>query len=223
MNYGDPSYWDLRYKAEKEKALQFELFDWYLPFDLVYPMLESTIELTGKQKILVVGVGRSNVIRVLYGLGYRDITAIDISPTIIAQMQDTHSQCAGVDFLVMDVMELNSFADSSFSLVIDKGCIDALFCRTDYESCVSRSFKEIFRVLKKETGVFASISHAPPLTRVAYMRQAAKWSIDATPMLDGEHITLYTLLRTTNEVLLARRIDGNKYSYYMYYLLYILL
>jgi ubiquinone/menaquinone biosynthesis C-methylase UbiE len=216
IGIGDPTYWDLRYKTEKEKALQFELFDWYLPFELVFPMLESTIELTGKQKILVVGVGRSNIIKVLYELGYRDITAIDVSPTVITQMQDTHTQCAGVDFLVMDVMELNSFADSSFSLVIDKGCIDALFCRTDFESCASRSFREIFRVLKKETGIFASISHAPPLTRVAYMRQAAKWSIDATPLLDGEHITLYTLLRTTNEVLLARRIDGKIFIYNIY-------
>ena len=67
MSIGDPSYWEERYQHELKKMLNFKLFDWYAPFDTLYPMVENVLDRTIVHKVLVVGVGRSNVIESLYG------------------------------------------------------------------------------------------------------------------------------------------------------------
>lgn len=34
LHYGEPLYWEERYKLEAEKSMDgFTLFDWYMPFD----------------------------------------------------------------------------------------------------------------------------------------------------------------------------------------------
>jgi uncharacterized UPF0146 family protein len=63
----------------------------------VYSVIESTIETKKPHKVLIVGIGRSNVIDVLYNKGFRDITAIDISPLIISLMQEKYKKYSGVD------------------------------------------------------------------------------------------------------------------------------
>ena len=60
-------------------------------------MLETINEFKTPQKVLILGVGRSNVVDILYEKGFRQITCIDISPTIIAQMQNKYRQHSGVD------------------------------------------------------------------------------------------------------------------------------
>lgn len=64
---------------------------------LVYSVIESTIDVKKPHKVLIVGIGKSNVIDVLYDKGFRDITAIDISPVIIALMQEKYRKYSGVD------------------------------------------------------------------------------------------------------------------------------
>jgi len=52
-------------------------------------------------------VGRSNIVDTLYTTyGYRDITCIDISPTIIQAMKQQYESFTGVEFYTMDVMEV---------------------------------------------------------------------------------------------------------------------
>jgi hypothetical protein len=63
----------------------------------VYSIIESTIDVKIPHKVLIVGIGRSNVIDVLYSKGFREITAIDVSPVIIAQMQEKYRTFSGVD------------------------------------------------------------------------------------------------------------------------------
>lgn len=60
-------------------------------------MLETICDFKTPQKVLILGVGRSNVVDILYQNGFRDITCIDISPQIIAQMQNKYRQHSGVD------------------------------------------------------------------------------------------------------------------------------
>ena len=116
MNIGESAYWDERYKIEMAKLVQFELFDWYCPFNDLWPMLEGVFDPT----------------ETLYKKGFRDITAIDISNTIIMEMQKRYSDYTGVEFFVMDTKQLMKFSMDSFTLVLDKACIDSLFCGTDY-------------------------------------------------------------------------------------------
>ena len=63
----------------------------------VYNMLETIRDFKTPQKVLILGVGRSNIVDVLYEHGFREITCIDISPMIISQMQNKYRQHSGVD------------------------------------------------------------------------------------------------------------------------------
>ena len=99
MHYGEPMYWEARYADELRKMMSagFEEFDWYLPFEPIYTVLESIIDTKKPHKVLVVGIGRSNIIDVLYSKGFRDITCIDIAPLVIAQMQNKYRDYPGVE------------------------------------------------------------------------------------------------------------------------------
>ncbi len=210
MNIGETAYWDARYRAEIDKMLSFELFDWYCPFNKILPLIESVCEINSTQKVLIIGVGRSNIIDSLYRKGFRDITAIDISNTIINEMQKKYSTYTGVEFFVMDTRQLLKFADEVFSLVIDKACIDSLFCGTDFMDSTTLAISEVFRVLKYD-GVFVSISHATALSRVPYFR-TVKWAVDVykAPPDIGESLTLFVLNKTTNQAMLDRKIVGGE-------------
>lgn len=61
MNIGDPSYWDLRYDNDMYKSASFELFDWYCPFDAVFPIIENVCELSTVSKVLIIGVGKCEI------------------------------------------------------------------------------------------------------------------------------------------------------------------
>ena len=67
LSLGDPTYWEERYRHELTKMLRFRLFDWYAPFDLLYPMIENILDRSITHKILLVGIGRSNIVQTLYG------------------------------------------------------------------------------------------------------------------------------------------------------------
>jgi SAM-dependent methyltransferase len=214
MNVGGLAYWDERYKVELAKLLKFELFDWYCSFDKILPEIESVIDFKEtRHKILIIGVGRSNIIDVLYKKGFRDLTAIDISSTIIIEMQKKYESYAGVELYVMDVRELLKFNDNTFTLIIDKACIDAMFCGTDYIIATKTAMGEIFRCLRPD-GHFVSISHASPLSRVPYLR-AIKWAIDCykVPPHIGEGLTLFVQTKTEDDLMLNRKVAGGEAIY----------
>ena len=112
--------------------------------------------------------------------GHRDITAVDVSPTIITKMQQKYETLSGVEFLVCDIRELSGLSEDSYTLIIDKGCLDALFCRTDYKDAIQKTLEGIFKLLRMD-GIYVSISHAPKLARVPYFRMI-RWSIEVKPV-----------------------------------------
>ena len=118
MNIGEVSYWNIRYENELTKMLKFQLFDWYCPFDKLFSQISGIIDTKSKHKLLIVGVGKSNIIECLYRNGFRDITAIDISPVLIAEMQKKYIEYSGVEFFVMDVRELVKFPNDTFTWVL---------------------------------------------------------------------------------------------------------
>lgn len=208
MNIGEAAYWDERYKVELAKLVSFELFDWYCPFTDLYPMIEGVFDSTAVHKVLVIGVGRSNVIDCLYRKGFRDITAIDISNTIIVEMQKKYREYSGVEFFVMDTKQLMKFSMDSFSLILDKACIDSLFCGTDYMETTALTFAEIYRVMRQDA-VFVSVSHGSKISRVPYFR-VIPWAIDCYKIASdiGEHLTLYVMTKTSNMDLVNKKVAG---------------
>lgn len=211
LSLGDPAYWEVRYKHEIEDRLgSYDLFDWYCSFSDLYPVVRPYFESTTNQKILIVGAGRSNTVEHLYRLGYRDITVIDISQSIITEMQRRFEAFTGVEFFVMDVKQLHKFSDSTFTMVFDKACIDAQFCGTDYLEAAGQAFREIFRVLRPE-GIFLMITHAPPIARVPYLRMIT-WALEMykLPSTIGENLSLYVITKTDNPIMLAKKVNGGE-------------
>jgi hypothetical protein len=122
-------------------------------------------------------------------------------------MQAEHSSYTGVEFAVMDVRELGALQDNTYTMVIDKGCIDALFCSTNSKQSVEQAVTGIYRVTKME-GTFASFSYAPKIARVPYFR-CANFAIDGIPVIGGgEHLIMYALMKTEDEELIARALAG---------------
>ena len=207
MHYGEPQYWDVRYQDEQATSSSgFENFDWFITFKDAYSTFESVINDREKSNILVVGVGKSDVIDVLYKKGFREIVSIDISPTIINQMKAQYKDYVGVEFFVMDVRELNLIQDQSFSIIIDKGCYDAGFCSVDMYENSERWCSEIYRVMKDE-GVCCLFSHASLPSRIPYLRYKS-WAIDVFPITLGDTLNMYALTRTTNVERVGRKFPG---------------
>src|SRR4051812_14012567 len=108
LKLGDPAYWEYRYREEIHDLVNgFELFDWYCSFSSLWSEIYTLFDTSLQHKVLIVGIGRSDIIECLYAKGFRDITAIDISETIIIEMQRKYSSWAGVEFFVMDVRQLH--------------------------------------------------------------------------------------------------------------------
>jgi hypothetical protein len=110
----------------------------------------------------------------------------------------------------MDGCEMGTLPDQSFTFAIDKGCIDALFCQSNYSSAIKRMLCEINRILKPD-GVFACISHGNARARVPYFR-SVPMGLDVLPLLEGEGLTLFVLTRTTDPAALEKKIVGAEAS-----------
>jgi EEF1A lysine methyltransferase 4 len=96
--------------------------------------------------------------------GFRDVTGVDISQTVIEQMQARNGGRPGLRFLVMDVCRLE-FGDASFELVLDKSTLDALYCGDTPELQVKAMLGEVSRVLSPE-GVYLGVSYGAPASRL---------------------------------------------------------
>lgn len=102
-----------------------------------------------KDSILITGCGNSNLSAEMYDVGYTNITNIDVSEVVIKQMTSMNSHRADMKYICMDALNMN-FENDSFSVVLDKGTLDALMPDDSEETNMSidKYFSEIKRVLK---------------------------------------------------------------------------
>ena len=207
-HYGEPLYWDQRYEFQDKRQMTagVKLFDWYAPYDKIYPVLESVIDTTQRHKTLLIGVGKSNMVEHMISKGFNDIVCIDVSSYIISKMKTKYAKFNGIEFLCMDVRNMSYFRDNSFTLVIDKGCMDAVFCCTNYMEESTQMFQEVLRVLKPQ-GQFLSVSHASPASRVPYLR-TVRWAVETCGIPEGECLNLFFVTKTDNQTLIDRKIAG---------------
>jgi hypothetical protein len=106
----------------------------------------------------------------LYGSGFKHITNVDYSPTVIAFMCGGETgesapfpfpcmrvtgrlraeQCKEqpeMKWLCMDATKM-TFADNSIESAVDKGTLDSIMCRLDSSDLAPVFFREVYRVLK---------------------------------------------------------------------------
>lgn len=98
----------------------------------------------------MVGCGNSKLSMDMYDCGFQNITNIDISEVAIRQMSELNKINRPVmKFLHMDATSM-SFLNEEFTVVLDKGTLDALMTDEKQEtiSTITKYFNEICRVLK---------------------------------------------------------------------------
>ena len=207
-HYGEPLYWEQRYEFQDKRQMQAgtKLFDWYAPYDKIYPVLESVIDTTRRHKTLLIGIGKSNMVEHMVSKGFNDMICVDVSSYIISKMKTKYAMYTGIEFLCLDVRDMSYFNDNTFSLVIDKGCMDSIFCCTNFMEESTQMFKEMLRIMKPQAQ-FLSISHASPASRVPYLR-TVRWAVETCAIPEGEHLNLFFMTKTDDQSMIDRRIAG---------------
>lgn len=98
----------------------------------------------------MVGCGNSRLSMDLYDVGCRQITNIDISQLVINQMNESNkTERPDMTYIQMDATNM-SFENDHFSVVLDKGTLDALMTDDTKEvsELAERYLSEIGRVLR---------------------------------------------------------------------------
>jgi 2-polyprenyl-3-methyl-5-hydroxy-6-metoxy-1,4-benzoquinol methylase len=76
-NYGDPKYWDKRYRNNEGS-----MFDWLEDYNSLKSIIKELA--TSDMKILVLGCGNAEFSEHMYDDGYHNIYNIDISSVVIS-------------------------------------------------------------------------------------------------------------------------------------------
>ena len=221
--YGEPTYWDERYQTSREKLGPDKYyFDWYCTFEDIWPTLQTycgkeMVEAT--HNVLVIGCGNSRLPERMWAAGFRSITCIDISSTVISHMQARYVDREGMDFLCMDAKRMDRFPDDQFDLIIEKACMDSMFASYVSYNGVLVANQEVCRVLKVRPpppprayisrGVppsflpprpslpqphkkFVSVSLGSPQMRMPHFGNIhLSWDVDHAPLLGKQGIHLY--------------------------------
>ncbi|CAD6206589.1 GSCOCG00010061001-RA-CDS [Cotesia congregata] len=138
--FSKEDYWNSFFKKRGKKT-----FEWYGEYPQLCGQLSKYVKI--KDEILVVGCGNSKLSMDLYDVGY----SIDISKVVIDQMKEQNKlKRPDLVFERMDAIEM-TYSNDTFSVVIDKGTLDALMSNNDEEtsSKIDKYFNEISRVLRR--------------------------------------------------------------------------
>ena len=82
-NYGDPKYWEDRYKAQSNTT-----FDWLEDYETLKPLITSLNLDKNNNKTLVLGCGNAEFSEQMYTDGYKNIHNIDIARNVIDLMKE---------------------------------------------------------------------------------------------------------------------------------------
>lgn len=166
--YGEPSYWDDRYKNESGP------FDWYQKYPSLAPLINLYIP--RHHRILVVGCGNAAFSDGLADDGYQDVINIDISSVVVEAMQKKYSNRPQLKYMKMDVRDMSEFDTGSFDAIIDKGTLDSILCGQNSQQNAAKMLHEIGRVLK-DKGIYVLITYGAPSYRLRLLRGSSFWTI----------------------------------------------
>lgn len=134
--FSQKEYWE-DFFAKRKNA-----FEWYGEYADICELLHKYCKFS--DNILMSGCGNSNLSEDMFDVGYSNIVNIDISDVVIKQMNAKKK--ASMSYLQMDIKN-TTFDDDEFSVVIDKGTLDAIYSHENEATCTDM-FEEILRILK---------------------------------------------------------------------------
>ena len=138
--FRERSYWDDFFTKRDKTA-----FEWYGDYGTLSPLIQK--QCTPDSRILIVGCGNSDLSASMYKSGFKNITNIDFSALVIAEMQEKYAEMHEMSWKTMDMTKLTRFHDSSFDIVLDKGALDALMA--EETSLILENASEMFLELKR--------------------------------------------------------------------------
>ncbi|XP_022048358.1 eEF1A lysine and N-terminal methyltransferase [Acanthochromis polyacanthus] len=138
--FSSAEYWERFFKKRGEKA-----FEWYGDYNKLCGVLHKYIKV--QDKVLVVGCGNSELSEQLYDVGYKHLTNIDISETVVTHMNQRNAdRRPGLAFHQVDATQ-TPYEDASYQAALDKGTLDAM--ASEEEGALARNMlTEVGRVLK---------------------------------------------------------------------------
>ncbi|XP_070688545.1 eEF1A lysine and N-terminal methyltransferase [Pempheris klunzingeri] len=138
--FSSAEYWERFFKKRGEKA-----FEWYGDYNKLCGVLHKYIKV--QDKVLVVGCGNSELSEQLYDVGYKHLTNIDISETVVTHMNQRNAERRpDLTFQQMDATQ-TPYEDGSYQAALDKGTLDAM--ASEEEGALARNMlTEVGRVLR---------------------------------------------------------------------------
>lgn len=114
--------------------------------------------------------------------GYTNITSIDYSSVCILRLRQSipKSRAETLQYIIADITNLSraDFPSASFSVVIDKGTIDAILCGGSFQG-IQDALSEVSRVLQP-AGVFICVTYGSPCMRIRHFENHDyQWSVQA--------------------------------------------
>ena len=85
-NYGDPSYWEERYKTNEDST-----FDWLEDYETLKPIIDEFKLDKLNSKVLILGCGNAE-----FSDGFKKIFSFDISKNLINNMQKRNESKQGM-------------------------------------------------------------------------------------------------------------------------------
>ena len=161
-NYGDPKYWDKRYREQEDTT-----FDWLEDYNSLKDLIADHVNKDAR--ILILGWGNAEFSEEMYDDGYQNIHNMDISTVVIEQMVKRNTERPEMKWEVMDVWDM-AYEDDYFDIAIDKSTIDALLCGDNAFLNVARMCREVQRVLKPG-GIYFAISYGRPENRIFHFER----------------------------------------------------
>ncbi|XP_056133670.1 eEF1A lysine and N-terminal methyltransferase [Lampris incognitus] len=137
--FSSAEYWERFFKKRGEKA-----FEWYGDYNKLCGVLHKYIKL--QDKVLVIGCGNSELSEQMYDVGYKYLTNIDISNTVVTHMsQRNAARRPELTFQQVDATQ-TPYEDASYQATLDKGTLDAM--ASEEEGALARKMlTEVSRLL----------------------------------------------------------------------------
>lgn len=138
-DFSSAEYWERFFKKRGEKS-----FEWYGDYNKLCGVLHKYIKV--QHKVLVVGCGNSELSEQLYDVGYKHLTNIDISETVVTHMNQRNAERRpGLTFQQVDATK-TPYEDGSYQAALDKGTLDAMAAEED-GALARNMLTEVGRVL----------------------------------------------------------------------------